>query len=62
MSAEYITALTLHAYQTADLAVTLLAFQRKDDESTHLEVGFPLRCFQRLSIPYIATQRLPLAR
>ena len=22
---------------------------------THLEVGFPLRCFQRLSIPYIAT-------
>ena len=24
---------------------------------THLEVGFPLRCFQRLSIPYIATLR-----
>ena len=22
---------------------------------SHLEVGFPLRCFQRLSIPYIAT-------
>ena len=22
---------------------------------THLKVGFPLRCFQRLSIPYIAT-------
>ena len=32
------------------------------DENTHLEVGFPLRCFQRLSTPYIATQRLPLAR
>jgi len=31
-------------------------------ESTHLEVGFPLRCFQRLSAPHLATQRLPLAR
>jgi len=39
--------------------VTLLTFC---DENTHLEVGFPLRCFQRLSTPYIATQRLPLAR
>ena len=25
--------------------------------NTHLEVGFALRCFQRLSIPYIATQQ-----
>ena len=25
--------------------------------NTHLEVGFVLRCFQRLSIPHIATQR-----
>jgi len=24
---------------------------------SNLEVGFPLRCFQRLSIPDIATQR-----
>jgi len=24
--------------------------------NTHLEVGFPLRCFQRLSLPYLATQ------
>ena len=31
-------------------------------QSTHLEVGFPLRCFQRLSAPHLATQRLPLAR
>ena len=31
-------------------------------ESIHLEVGFSLRCFQRLSTPYIATQRFPLAR
>jgi hypothetical protein len=30
--------------------------------NTHLEVGFPLRCFQRLSAPHMATQRLPLAR
>ena len=25
--------------------------------NAHLEVGFPLRCFQRLSLPYLATQR-----
>ena len=31
-------------------------------ESTHLEVGFLLRCFQQLSVPHIATQRFPLAR
>ena len=29
---------------------------------SHLEGGFPLRCFQRLSLPNVATQRLPLAR
>ena len=23
----------------------------------HLEEGFPLRCFQRLSLPYVATQQ-----
>ena len=28
---------------------------------TYLEVGFPLRCFQRLSLPDVATQHLPLA-
>jgi hypothetical protein len=55
----YITVLTLNAYRTVSLTVTLLTFC---DENTHLEVGFPLRCFQRLSTPYIATQRLPLAR
>jgi hypothetical protein len=27
---------------------------------SHLGVGFPLRCFQRLSLPRIATQRVPL--
>ena len=25
--------------------------------NTYLKVGFPLRCFQRLSLPYLATQR-----
>jgi hypothetical protein len=29
---------------------------------SHLEEGFPLRCFQRLSLPNVATQQLPLAR
>ena len=28
---------------------------------SRLEAGFPLRCFQRLSLPCLATQRLPLA-
>jgi hypothetical protein len=29
---------------------------------THLGTGFPLRCFQRLSLPNVATQHVPLAR
>jgi hypothetical protein len=29
-------------------------------EKSHLGEGFPLRCFQRLSHPYIATQHVPL--
>ena len=29
---------------------------------SHLEEGFPLRCFQRLSLPNVATRQLPLAR
>ena len=28
---------------------------------SHLEAGFPLRCFQRLSLPNVATRHLPLA-
>ena len=31
-------------------------------ESTHLEVGFPLRCFQRLSTPHLASQRFLLEK
>ncbi len=33
----------------------------KPSGMSHLGVGFPLRCFQRLSLPNIATQRLLLA-
>ncbi len=29
--------------------------------NTSFEAGFTLRCFQRLSIPYVATQRMLLA-
>ena len=40
--------------------IKLVVFQRsyptKGEESC-LEVGFPLRCFQRLSLPNIATRR-----
>jgi hypothetical protein len=31
-------------------------------ESTDLEVGFLLRCFQQLSTPYVATQRFLLVK
>ena len=32
-----------------------------NSETPHLGVGFPLRCFQRLSLPHIATLQMPLA-
>jgi hypothetical protein len=34
---------------------------RLPGERAHLEASFALRCFQRLSLPDIATQQLPLA-
>ena len=46
---------TCHQKKTAYLAETSL-------KSTHLEVGFLLRCFQQLSTPNIATQHFPLAQ
>ena len=49
--------LTPLAYQTARLADILLLYKNK---VSHLEVGFPLRCFQRLSIPNIATRLMQL--
>ena len=70
-ASECITALLLHAYQTARLAVTFLVFlfvrllhrrvDRSRQKSTHLKVNFLLICFQQLFTPDIATQRLPLA-
>jgi len=48
-----VAAFTPAAYQTSYLlAVLLLA-----DEKAHLEAGFPLRCFQRLSLRDLATRQ-----
>ena len=52
-STQHITMLPSPAYQPNRLfGILLLAYGK-----THLKVGFPLRCFQRLSIPNIATLR-----
>ena len=32
---------------------------REPQKKPHLETGFPLRCFQRLSLPYVANQPCP---
>ena len=32
---------------------------RGPQKKPHLKTGFPLRCFQRLSLPYVANQRYP---
>ena len=54
-----ITAFTSVAYQRSNL---LRVFSSAEAEGTsYLGVGFALRCFQRLSQPDVATQRLPLA-
>jgi hypothetical protein len=43
--------------------IYLVVFQgpsiSEETPSPHLEVGFPLRCFQRLSVPGIATLPCP---
>jgi hypothetical protein len=52
--------LTLPAYQPDIVSGVFRAL--KVPGMSHLEVGFPLRCFQRLSLPNVATQHLPLAR
>ena len=43
------------AYQPSGLAGGLSP--HKVAWKSHLEVGFPLRCFQRLSLPNVANQR-----
>ena len=55
-SAEHITVLTPATYQTRSLQVTLLILY---DGISHLEACFTLRCLQRLSLPYAATQLCP---
>ena len=58
-SAQYITVLIPAAYQPDSLSGV---FRRiKSSGMIYLEVGFPLRCFQRLSLPNVDTQHLPLA-
>ena len=40
----------------------LVAVPKHFEGKSHLEEGFALRCFQRLSHPNLATRQLPLAR
>jgi hypothetical protein len=42
-----------------DLVVYQGSYSLKGDGRTHLEDGFPLRCFQRLSVPCVANLRCP---
>ena len=53
-SAECITALTPTAYQPGSLPGV---FRDRSPGRSNLRMGFPLRCFQRLSLPNIATLR-----
>ena len=48
------------AYQPVSLTGSFRTL--KESGMSHLEEGFPLRCFQRLSLPDVATLRMPLAR
>ncbi|EFH28880.1 LOW QUALITY PROTEIN: conserved hypothetical protein, partial [Streptomyces sviceus ATCC 29083] len=51
-----ITGLPDPAYQPSRL---LGALTPQGGGSPHLEAGFPLRCFQRLSLPNVANQPCP---
>ena len=56
---SYIAAFIPSAYQPDSLSGV---FRRViPSVMIYLEVGFPLRCFQRLSLPNLDTQHLPLA-
>ena len=54
-SASHITMLPHPTYQRRSLQ--RLFRRHKVSGKSYLEVGFPLRCFQRLSLPNIATRR-----
>src|SRR5699024_6528053 len=50
----HITVLPVPAYQPHDLWGALTT---QGGEKPHLGTGFPLRCFQRLSLPNVANQQ-----
>jgi hypothetical protein len=52
------TSLCLHLWPI-NLVVYQESYSLNGDGRPHLEASFPLRCFQRLSLPYIATRRCP---
>src|SRR5215217_1873178 len=52
------TSLHLHLWPI-NLVVYQEPYSLEGDGRSHLEASFPLRCFQRLSLPYIATRRCP---
>src|SRR3954471_9419309 len=53
-----IALLRLHS-RPIDLVVYQASYSLKGDGRAHLEAGFALRCFQRLSVPRVANQRCP---
>ena len=58
-SAQRLAALTPPAHPPGRLPGSLPASHRG---RPHLGAGFPLRCFQRLSLPRLATRLMPLER
>jgi hypothetical protein len=52
------TLLRLHR-RPINLVVYQGSYSLKGDGRAHLEDGFPLRCFQRLSVPCVANLRCP---
>src|SRR5918999_79041 len=52
------TSLHLHLWPI-NLVVYQESYSLNGDGRSYLEASFPLRCFQRLSLPYIATRQCP---
>ena len=46
----------LHTLQRFQIRPINPIIYREPQKKPHLETGFPLRCFQRLSLPYVANQ------
>ena len=49
----------LHALQRFQIWPINPIISRGPQQKPHLKTGFPLRCFQRLSLPYVANQPCP---